>query len=59
VPRTECYDGVPVRWTTYRWRPEQLAALIERTGLRLVAELLLPGEGPIGPGVVLVAKRER
>ena len=58
VPRTECYGGVPVRWTTYRWQPEQLAALIEQAGLRLVAELRLPGDGRVGPGVVLVAKRE-
>jgi hypothetical protein len=50
---------VPVRWTTYQWRPEQLVRLVEQAGLRLTAELRLPAEGPIGPTVVLVAERER
>jgi SAM-dependent methyltransferase len=58
VQRTEAYGGVPVRWTTYQWRPEQLAALVEQAGLRPVAELRLPADGPIGPVVVLVARRE-
>ena len=57
--RTEAYGGVPVSWTTYRWQPEQLAALVEQAGLRLTAELRLPAEGPVGPGVVLVAQRDR
>lgn len=56
--RTEAYGGVPVRWTTHRWRPEQLVALVEQAGLRLVAELRLPAPGPVGSGVVLVARRE-
>ncbi len=59
VVRTEAYGGVPVRWTTYQWRPEQLVRLVEQAGLRPVAELRLPAEGQIGPGVVLVAERER
>lgn len=58
VVRTEAYGGVAVSWTTYRWQPEQLASLIEQTGLRPVAELRLPAEGPIGPVVVLVARRD-
>lgn len=55
--RSEAYGGVAVRWTTYQWRPEQLTALVEQAGLRPVAELRLPPEGPIGPTVVLVARR--
>ncbi|WP_232661182.1 class I SAM-dependent methyltransferase [Pseudonocardia sp. TRM90224] len=58
LARTEAYGGVPVTWTTYQWRPEQLVGLIEEAGLKLVAELRLPPEPPIGPVVVLVAKRE-
>ncbi|MCD2186546.1 class I SAM-dependent DNA methyltransferase [Actinomycetospora soli] len=56
LERTEAY-GVPVRWTTHRWRPEQLVALLERAGLQLVAELRLPPDPPIGPAVVLCAAR--
>jgi SAM-dependent methyltransferase len=58
LARTEAYGGVPVRWTTYRWQPEQLVELIEKAGLRPTAELRLPAEGPVGPGVVVVARRE-
>jgi SAM-dependent methyltransferase len=56
VVRTEAYGGVPVRWTTYQWRPEQLVELAEGAGLRVTAELRLPAEGQGGPGVVVVAK---
>ncbi|MDT0379463.1 class I SAM-dependent methyltransferase [Streptomyces sp. DSM 42041] len=55
--RTEAYGGVPVRWTTYKWQPEQLTALLERAGLRPVAELRLPADEHTGPGVVLMAQR--
>ncbi|MGN6299940.1 MAG: class I SAM-dependent methyltransferase [Angustibacter sp.] len=58
VERTEAYGGVPVRWTTYRWRPEQLVALLDGAGLRTVAELRLPAQGEIGPSVALVAQRD-
>lgn len=57
VARTEAYGGVAVSWTTYQWQPEQLAALTEQAGLRPVAELRLPADGPIGPVVVQVARR--
>lgn len=57
VARSEAYGGVAVEWTTYQWRPEQLTELVEQAGLRQVAELRLPAEGPIGPVVVLVAQR--
>lgn len=57
LARTEAYGGVPVRWTTYRWQPEQLVALVEQAGLRPTAELRLPPDGEIGPTVVLVARR--
>jgi SAM-dependent methyltransferase len=58
--RTEAYGGVPVRWTTHRWQPEELTALIERAGLRLVAEVRLhPDDRQLwGPGVVVVARRD-
>jgi len=58
VRRTEAYGGVPVAWTTYQWRPGQLATLMERAGLRVLAELRLPAEGQIGPVVVLTATRD-
>jgi len=58
LPRTEAYGGVAVNWTTYKWRPEQLAVLVEQAGLRPVAELRLPADGQNGPGVVLVARRD-
>jgi SAM-dependent methyltransferase len=56
--RTEAYGGVPVRWTTHKWRPEQLASLVERAGLRPLAELRLPPDGQTGPAVVLVGQRD-
>jgi SAM-dependent methyltransferase len=55
--RTEAYGGVPVRWTTHRWQPEQLVELIERAGLTTVAELRLPADEFSGPGVVVMARR--
>ncbi|MEU6131804.1 class I SAM-dependent methyltransferase [Saccharopolyspora sp. NPDC047091] len=58
LQRTEAYYGVPVRWTTYQWRPEQLTELVERAGLRPTAELRLPADEHTGPGVVLVARRD-
>lgn len=58
LARTEAYGGVAVRWTTYQWRPEQLTRLIEQAGLTAKAELRLPADGPIGPGVVIAAQRE-
>ncbi|MGW5360113.1 class I SAM-dependent methyltransferase [Actinopolymorpha pittospori] len=58
VARTEAYGGVSVNWTTYKWRPEQLTVLLEDAGLRVVADLRLPAEGPHGPVVVLEARRD-
>lgn len=55
--RTEAYGGVPVRWTTHKWRPEQLVDLIEQAGLRPVAELRLAPEEYSGPGLVVMAER--
>lgn len=59
VLRTEAYGGVPVRWTTHLWQPDQLITLIEQAGLRPVAELRLPAAGQLGAGVVLVAEPAR
>lgn len=55
--RTEAYGGVPVRWTTHKWRPEAYVELIERAGLRPVAELRLPPDQFSGPGVVVMARK--
>ncbi|MCX4851460.1 class I SAM-dependent methyltransferase [Streptomyces sp. NBC_00893] len=55
--RTDAYGGVPVRWTTYKWRPEQFMDLIEQAGLRPVAELRLPADEHTGPGLVIMAER--
>ncbi len=56
VQRTEAYGDVPVRWTTHRWRPEQLAEMVRAAGLRPTAELRLTPTGA-GPAVVLIAER--
>ena len=58
VARAEAYGGIPVDWTTYQWRPEQLVGFLAEAGLRTVAELRLPADGPIGPVVVVVAQRD-
>ncbi|WP_212912986.1 class I SAM-dependent methyltransferase [Streptomyces sp. TS71-3] len=55
--RTEAYGGVPVRWTTHKWRPEQFVELIEKAGLEPVAELRLPANEFSGPTVVVMARR--
>ena len=57
LARTEAYGGIPVRWTTHQWQPEQLVALVEQAGLQRVAEVRLAPWGPIGPGVIVVARR--
>ncbi len=55
--RTEAYGGVPVSWTTHRWQPEAFADMVTAVGLRLVAEVRLPGDEHSGPAFVLVAQR--
>ncbi|MFC3688173.1 class I SAM-dependent DNA methyltransferase [Aquipuribacter hungaricus] len=58
VRRTEAYGGVPVRWTTHLWQPEQLSALLVAAGLEPVVELRFPPAPPVGrPQVLLVARR--
>ena len=58
VVRAEAYGGVPVTWTTYLWRPEQLAALLSEAGLQPVAELRLPPPLPgLRDQVVVAARR--
>lgn len=57
IARTEAYGGVPVRWTTHLWQPEQLVALLSAAGLDLEAELRTPPNGEVRPGVVLSARR--
>lgn len=58
VERTEAYNGVPVKWTTYQWQPEQLIALVQRAGLRPVADLRLPADQTSGPAIVPVAQQD-
>jgi SAM-dependent methyltransferase len=58
VVRSEAYGGVPVRWTTHLWRPEQLADLLAGAGLEPVVELRWPATPPsLRPQVLLVAQR--
>lgn len=57
VVRTEAYGGVPVAWTTHLWQPDQLAGLLTAAGLEVVADLRLPPEPPLRPGVLLAARR--
>lgn len=57
VIRTEAYGGIPVQWTTHRWRPEQLRQLLEQAGFAVTAELRLQPTDAPGPGVVLLAER--
>ena len=57
VVRTEAYGGVPVSWTTHLWRPERLAGLLTDAGFEIVAELRLPEQPPVRPGVLLAARR--
>lgn len=58
VERTEAYNGVPVQWTTYQWRPDQLIALAQQAGLRPVADLRLFADPTGGPAIILVAQRD-
>ncbi|MGY1616324.1 class I SAM-dependent methyltransferase [Geodermatophilus sp. SYSU D00691] len=57
VVRTEAYGGVPVRWTTHLWRPEQLAAMLAGAGLEVVSELRLSEDQTGRPQVALAARR--
>jgi SAM-dependent methyltransferase len=57
VVRREAYGGVPVEWTTHLWRPEQLAELLERTGLEVVTEMRFPVSADSRPQVLLAARR--
>lgn len=59
VVRTEAYGGIPVRWTTHLWQPEQLVGLLTGAGLEPVAELRLPADGWLHPQVLLAARRPR
>jgi hypothetical protein len=48
---------MPVAWTTYLWRPEQLSRLIEAAGLEIIAEMRLPASGLPHPQVLFAAQR--
>jgi SAM-dependent methyltransferase len=55
--RTEAYGGVPVSWTTHLWQPEQLTGFLVDAGLEPVAEVRLAPMPPMGPQVVIAARR--
>ncbi len=55
---THCAYGGPVEWTTHQWSPEKYVGLIEQAGLRPVAELRLPADEHVGPGLVVMAVRD-
>jgi len=57
IVRNEAYGGMPVAWTTYLWRPEQLSRLIEAAGLEIIAEMRLPASGLPHPQVLFAAQR--
>lgn len=42
IERTEAYDGVPVRWTTHLWQPDELEAIMVDCGLEPVVQLRFP-----------------
>ncbi|MFC6704529.1 class I SAM-dependent DNA methyltransferase [Flexivirga alba] len=58
VQRNEAYGDVPVRWTTHRWQPEQLADMLSAAGLPPTAELRLTPAVGSGRAVVLVGQRD-
>lgn len=57
VLRREAYGGIPVAWTTHRWRPEQLADLLVGAGLEVTVEVRFLASPQQGPAVVLAARR--
>ncbi len=57
VHRTEAYHGIPVRWTTHLWQPEQVVELLTDAGLTPAAELRFPATADRRPQVVVAACR--
>jgi SAM-dependent methyltransferase len=57
VHRRDAYGGIPVTWTTHRWRPDQLVDVLGRAGLEVTVELRFPARHQQGPSVVLAARR--
>lgn len=55
--RTSGYGGVPVRWTTHLYQPEQLAAMMTATGLEITVELRFPPEPPQHAQVLIAARK--
>lgn len=58
VRRTQAYGDVPVSWTTHRWQPEPLVAMLCAAGLRPTAQLRLGPQDGAGRAVVLAAQRD-
>jgi SAM-dependent methyltransferase len=58
LARTEGYGGLPVRWTTHLYRPEELTGMLVGAGLEVVAELRMPAHPPsLLPQVLLAGQR--
>ena len=57
LPHRSTPGPVPVSWTTHLWQPDRLARLLEEAGFELVAELRFPARSPLGPQVLLAARR--
>jgi SAM-dependent methyltransferase len=56
--RNKAYGGVPVTWTTYLWRPEQLQDMFAAAGLEPIVELRFPQVPPMPhPQVLLIGTR--
>lgn len=57
VRRTSGYGGVPVRWTTHLYQPEQLAEMLTAAGLEITVELRFPPEPPQRAQVLVAARK--
>jgi hypothetical protein len=57
VQRTSGYGGVPVRWTTHLYQPEQLAAMVTAAGLQITVELRFQPEPPQRAQVLIAARK--
>ena len=57
IVRTEAYGGVPVRWTTHLWQPEQLAAVITAAGFVDLVEMRFPPDRSSRPQVLICGRR--
>lgn len=57
VHHSDAYGGVPVTWTTFLWRPEELSTLLCQAGLEPVVDLRFPEVDGGRAQVLLGARR--